>query len=173
MICILPPPSYFCKLEFQISWLLHPFFPEEKIHRQLSIGNDKEMGRDNLPLWKWKWEKNTYTSWSCPSVWPNSTIWSSYVGSHGKRRTGSFDKNLSDVKYLIAFTTIEDIASRGEKHIYQVNLKRPRGIWFTSYLASCTGNTATLTWLKQTIYCPSEVCYCLLVLTCGHYCFLL
>ena len=86
----------------------------------------RKMGRDNLPLWKWKWEKNTYTSWSCPSVWPNSTIWSSYVGSHGKRRTGSFDKNLSDVKYLIAFTTIEDIASRGEKHIYQDNLKRPQ-----------------------------------------------
>ena len=133
----------------------------------------RKMGRDNLPLWKWKWEKDAYTSWSCPSVWPNSTIWSSYVGSHGKRRTGSFDKNLSDVKYLIAFRTIEDIASRGEKHIYQVNLKRPRRIWFKSYLASCTGNTATLTWLKQTIYCPSEVCYCLLVLTCGHYCFLL
>ena len=28
---------------------------------------------------------------------------------------GSFVKNLSDVKYWIALTTIEDIASRGEK----------------------------------------------------------
>ena len=125
----------------------------------------RKMRGDNLPLWKWKWKKNTFTNWSCPFVWPNSTNWSSYVGSHGKRRTGSFEKNLSNVKHCIAFTTIEDIASRGEKkHIYQGNLKRPRRIWFKSYLASCTGNTATFTWLKQTIYCPSEVCYCLFVL---------
>ena len=76
----------------------------------------RKMRGDNLPLWKWK--KNTFTNWSCPFVWPNSTNWSSYVGSHGKRRTGSFEKNLSNVKHCIAFTTIEDIASRGEKNIY-------------------------------------------------------
>ena len=35
------------------------------------------------------------TSWSVPSVWPNSTSWSSDVRSHGKSRTGSLNEEIS------------------------------------------------------------------------------